>query len=205
MGLEGETDAETSGGEALEPPQPPPLQPESKHDVLLESLRKFYSEGDHLAVLSHVLDNDTGISLRILDWLVTNYSKKRNIVYYVDNADSQSVTFNMFLEYKSQLKAYSKRFFDPFCRRERLLFRDDKGREFYTTLGQLNFFRWAIVNGVVQYGLQHAAEIEDDMMQSIKHRYNDAPPDAKPRRKELSKAAIKSCTKTVLHVTVRFS
>ena len=176
---------------------------ESKHDVLLESLRKFYAEGKNLEVLSDVLNNDS-ISLRILDWLVTNYSKKNNIVYYVDGPDGYPVAFNMFLEYKSQLKAYSKRFFDPFCRRERLSFRDAEGREFFTTLGQLNFFRWAITNGVVKYGADNSAEIEDDMMQSIKHRYSETS-NPKPRRKELSKAAIKSCTKTVLHVTVRFS
>ena len=176
---------------------------ESKHDVLLGALRKFYAEPRNLAVLSQVLKNDK-ISLRILDWLVTNYAKKRNIVYYVNGPDGCPSAFNMFLEYKSQLKAYSKRFFDPFCRRERLPFHDAEGEEFYTTLGQLNFFRWAITHDVVRYGAEHAAEIEDDMMQSIKHRYNEAR-GPKPRRKELSKAAIKSCTKTVLQVTVRFS
>ncbi len=178
-------------------------KPESKHDVLLESLRKFYADPGHLAVLSQVLNNDK-ISLRILDWLVTNFSKKRNIVYYVDGPDGYPVAFNMFLEYKSQLKAYSKRFFDPFCRRERLPFVDAAGQEFFTTLGQLNFFRWAITNGVVGYGAEHAGAIEEDMMQSIRHRYKETR-EPKPRRKELSKAAIKSCTKTVLHVTVRFS
>jgi hypothetical protein len=178
--------------------------PESKHDVLLDSLRKFYAEPGHLRLLSDVLNNEAGISLRILDWLVTNYSKKKNIVYFVDGTDGYPAAFNMFLEYKSQLKAYSKRFFDPFCRRERLGFVDSEGRDFQTTLGQLNFFRWAITNGVVDFGAQHAADIEADMMQSIKHRYGD-PAAPKPRRKELSKAAIKSCTKTVLHVTVRFT
>lgn len=180
------------------------VPPESKHDVLLDSLRKFYGEAGHLRLLSDVLNNEAGISLRILDWLVTNYSKKKNIVYFVDGTDGYPAAFNMFLEYKSQLKAYSKRFFDPFCRRERLAFEDSEGRDFQTTLGQLNFFRWAITNGVVDFGAAHASDIEADMMQSIKHRYGD-PEAPKPRRKELSRAAIKSCTKTVLHVTVRFT
>ena len=186
---------------ATPPPEP---KPESKQDVLLDSLRKFYAEAGHLRLLSDVLNNEAGISLRILDWLVTNYSKKKNIVYFVDGTDGFPAAFNMFLEYKSQLKAYSKRFFDPFCRRERLAFVDSEGRDFQTTLGQLNFFRWAITNGVVDFGAAHAPDIEADMMQSIKHRYGD-PAEPKPRRKELSKAAIKSCTKTVLHVTVRFT
>ena len=191
-------------------------RPESKQDVLLDSLRKFYVHARHLKQLTDVLgctatSGSGAISLRILDWLVTNYSKKNNIVYFVAGADGTNAAFNMFMEYKSQLKAYSKRYFDPFCRRERLSFTDADGHEFQTTCGQLNFFRWAITNGVVEYGMKNATEIEADMMASIKHRYANTmlQPHAglgpKPRRKELSRAAIKSCTKTVLHVTVRFS
>ena len=112
----------------------------------------------------------------------------------------------MFLQYKSQLKAYSKKYFDPFCRRERLHFRDSAGRPFETTVGQLNFFRWALTHGVIDYGVAHGAAIEDDMMQSIRHRYADADGhDRKPKRKELSKAAIKTATRTMVKVTVRFA
>lgn len=185
------------------------MVPESKQDVLLSSLRKFYADKAHLRQLTDVLCNANSVSLRILDWLVTNYAKKNNIVYYVPGTDGTPFAFNMFMEYKSQLKAYSKRYFDPFCRRKRLAFGDADGEEFRTTCGQLNFFRWAILNGVVQYGRDHAAEIEADMLASIKHRYTSPPtppaPACKTRRKELSKAAIKSCTKTLLHITVRFT
>ena len=224
--------------------------PESKQQVLFDSLRKFYTQGDHLQQLTRVLNEhsstteatgneetestgNVGISLRILDWLVTNYSKKNNIVYFVTDPSGMHSAFNMFMEYKSQLKAYSKKFFDPFCRRERLDFTDVDGTVFRTTVGQLNFFRWAITHGVVDYGTRYAVDIEADMMDSIKHRISapakigpakgapakgapakGAPENAapipfqktgKPRRKELSKAAIKSCTKTMLHVTVRFT
>lgn len=179
---------------------------QSKQDVLLESLRAFYCQHpQHLRVLTDVLrGNETKqpkhISLRILDWLVTNYAKKNNIVCSTPGAD----TFNMFLEYKSQLKAYSKRFFDPFCRRERLEFADADGKVFETTVGQLNFFRWALLNGVVEFGTRHNAQIENDMLQSIRHR-GAAPASAKRKRRELSKAAIKGCTKTHVKVTVRFT
>lgn len=175
----------------------------SKHDVLLESLRKFYADPCHLRALTDVLKHQHGnVSLRILDWLVTNYAKKNNIVYLSHHGD-QETTFNMFLEYKSQLKAYSKKFFDPFCRRERLDFGDADGGTFQTTVGQLNFFRWAILNGVIAYGTRHNTQIEDDMLQSIRHR--TAHGVSKPKRRELSKAAIKGCTKTHVRVTVKFT
>ena len=181
----------------------------SKQAVLLESLRKFYADPAHLRVLTEVLRNESRISLRILDWLVTNYSKKRNVSYLVRGPDGAPTSFNMFVQYKSQLKAYSKKHFDPFCRRGRLQFADAAGRTFETTVGQLNFFRWALVNGVIDYGIRHGADIEADMMQSIRHRY--APGEAaaesehKPRRKELSRAAIKTATRTMLRVVVRFT
>lgn len=181
---------------------------QSKQDVLLESLRKFYADPGHLRVLTDVLRQDKDsprVSLRILDWLVTNYAKKHNIVYLVPGEDGVQVTFNMFLEYKSQLKAYSKRFFDPFCRRERLDFVDADGNAFHSTVGQLNFFRWALLHGVVDYGTRHNHAIEEDMLQSIRHRSNAAVAAAKPKRRELSKAAIKGCTKTHVKVTVRFT
>ena len=203
---------------------------ESKQHVLLESLRKFYADKDHLQVLTEVLRNESRISLRILDWLVTNFAKKRNVTYLVPGPDGVMASFNMFLQYKSQLKAYSKKHFDPFCRRERLCFVDARGCPFETTVGQLNFFRWALVNGVIEYGIQYNQDIEEDMMQSIRHRYDTAaaplattaaappPPapqqqqhtvvvatDGKPKRKELSKAAIKTATRTMVRVTVRFT
>lgn len=197
---------------------------ESKHDVLLDSLRKFYTgHPAHHETLAGLLRNEAHISLRIIDWLVTNYSKKTNITYsLVDDETGLDVPFNVFLQYKAQLKSFSKKFFDPFARRERIAFPDGRGGELHTTAGQLNFFRWAIVNGVIEYGRANAVEIEDDMMASIRHRAPAAPakratsltqapeaPEApgaeeKPRRKELSRAAVKSCTRTRVRVVFRF-
>lgn len=209
-------DNETSANHAPKPAaaQDPPAAPAatvaipSRHDVLLRSLTKFYASGDSLRQLTDLVRPGHRISLRILDWLCTNYAKKHNIVYLVpgEDDDGAPVTFNMFLQYKSQLKAYSKRYFDPFCRRDRLEFADADGGTIHTTVGQLNFFRWAITNGVIDYGAAHLADIERDMLRSIKHRGTDAPPpqEPKPKRRELSKAAIKGCTKTHVTVTVRF-
>jgi hypothetical protein len=188
---------------------------ESKHDVLLDSLRKFYTAHPaHHDALAGLLRNEAHISLRIIDWLVTNYSKKTNITYsLVDSETGLDVPFNVFLQYKAQLKSFSKKFFDPFARRERIAFPDGRGGELHTTAGQLNFFRWAIVNGVIEYGQANAAEIEDDMMASIRHRAPPADSAArrpltseteKPRRKELSRAAVKSCTRTRVRVVFRF-
>lgn len=180
------------------------MEVEAKHDVLLRSLEKFYDDAPHaFDEFRRVVRGEERLSLRVLDWLVTNYAKKRNIVYTV-RVDDRDVAMNLFLEYKSQLKAYSKRFFDPFCRRGRVTYGGVQ-----TTCGQLNFFRWAVQYGVLGYAREHHDEIEQDMLASIQHRATAtataAAAAAAARRKELSKAAIKTCTTTRLKVKVMFS
>lgn len=170
---------------------------ESKDDVLLRSLMKYYENPEALRILTDILTNTTKISLRTLDWLVTNYAKKKNVVYAHNGK-----TVNVFLEYKGCLKAFSKHSFDPFQRRGRITITNANGQPMQSTVGQLNFFRFAISKGVIKYAIDHAAAIEADMMQSIKHRTSKEPRTVK--RKELSKAAIKTATATDIKVTVRF-
>lgn len=177
------------------------MEIEAKHEVLLRSVQAFYAEDGQFELFRDVVTGKSNMSLRVLDWLVTNYAKKRNVVYTLKLRE-RDVAFNMFLEYKSQLKAYSKRFFDPFCRRGRV-----EHRGVQTTCGQLNFFRWALQYGVLEFAREHHDEIEEDMLASIQHRYSASAPrhPDEGRRKELSKAAIKTCTTTMVKVKVKFS
>ena len=80
-------------------------------------------------------------------------------------------SFWSFLNYKSQLKAYTKKQFDPFCRRERINFfydTEDSNKYIETTVGQLNFFRWAIKNQVLSYITKNLNTIEHDMNNCIR-------------------------------------
>ena len=93
-----------------------------------------------------MLQGEGDISLRLIDWFVTNYAKKNHVSYNLNNQE-----FVVYLNYKSQLKAYSKKLFDPFCRRERILFQCGTFEPFETTVGQLNFFRWAFEKNILEY------------------------------------------------------
>ena len=172
---------------------------ESKDDVLLASLLHFYEDPQHLRTLTDALNNKV-ISLRILDWFTTNYSKRTNTCYVVRRGDELK-SFNVYLEYKSMLKGYSKRLFDPFSRRTRIDFTDADGRVVQTTIGQLHFFRWAITFGVLDFAIEHADEIERDMMKHMRPRVDTS---QRPKRRELSKAAIKTLTNTKIILTLRF-
>jgi hypothetical protein len=69
----------------------------------------------------------------------------------------------VYTNYKSQLKAYSKKLFDPFCRRERIMFQLNGHEPFLTTVGKLNFFRWAIEKGILDYIKANFSKIEKEM------------------------------------------
>jgi len=185
------------------------------NDLLLTSLTSFYDKPENIEQLNIILGNQKRISLRLIDWFITNYSKKYNIIYliYVDSTgkktlieDTSIVTqLNVYNSYKSQLKAYSKKQFDPFCRRERIIF-NCKGTTIHTTVGQLNFFKWIIMNKVMDYIDSNINEIENDMnlsLKNIKQSYKKTDNIRKPRQ-ELSKSALRGLNKVPMKVSIHF-
>lgn len=146
----------------------------SKQALLIIPITKYFSDRRILNRLITILKGE-GVSLRLVDWFVTNYCKKYNIMYNMMDfrppvpgmTEAQRKSFDNFIivhtNYKGQLKAYSKRNFDPFCRRNRIRFYYEDNKYFITTVGQLNFFKWALENNIVDYVQKHMKEIEDDM------------------------------------------
>lgn len=140
----------------------------SKVDLLMKSLSKFYANNENIKILLPIVQGVSKISLRVLDWFVTNYCKKYNIILI--NQNNSNIIVH--IDYKNQLKAYAKIYFDPFCRRDRINFIYGKGNELLTTVGQLNFFRWAIENNIIEYTLNNLDIIEKDMNISLKFEKN---------------------------------
>ena len=177
----------------------------SKKDLLMQSLINFFTNRDNLDQVIPIITGKSKISLRILDWFVTNYSKKNNIHYQL-TLNNKIKNFIVYLDYKSQLKAYSKRQFDPFCRRERISFIDHDNNELITTVGQLNFFRWVIENNILDYIKTNYDIIENDMNNSLRNLYKKKEGDNKNRRKrtELSVSATKTVNKHNVSIIVQF-
>ena len=136
----------------------------TQNTLLLTNLLKFYQQNDNLDVMLQIINGHSKISLRIIDWFATNYAKKYFTVYAINNEYSKgSRRFKVYVDYKLKLKAYSKKRFDPFCRWDRITIPYKNGTYIQTTIGQLNFFKWAIENDIVQYIEQHYGTVEDDM------------------------------------------
>ena len=129
-----------------------------KQEIIILSLQRFYSTHDNLNEIVELLKGTSDMSLRLIDWFVTNYSKAHSTSYILNGQE-----FVVYMNYKNQLKAYSKKMFDPFCRRERISFQIPGHEAFLTTVGKLNFFRWAIEKGILNYIKGHQPEIEKEM------------------------------------------
>jgi hypothetical protein len=136
-----------------------------KQELIVSSLQKFYNElsQDRKEYIISLLNGDSYISLRLIDWFVTNFSKKHNVAYIIDG-----VEFLVYANYKSQLKAYSKKLFDPFCRRERISFQMPGFEPIITTVGKLNFFRWAYEKKIFEYIEGNYEAIEKEMNECMR-------------------------------------
>ena len=129
-----------------------------KQELIIGSLQRFYSGRTDLDEIVELLKGTSEFSLRLIDWFITNYSKTHSTSYIL-----QGQEFVVYMNYKNQLKAYSKKLFDPFCRRERISFQIPGHEAFLTTVGKLNFFRWAIEKGILDYIKLHQTDIEKEM------------------------------------------
>ena len=127
---------------------------ECKPEMVIASLQKFYAGHPEIEKVITYLNGEAPLSLRIIDWFVTKYSRKNFIRYPLDGQE-----FIVYLSYKGQLKAYSKQYFDPNCRRERIMFQIPGYESFMTTIGKLNFFRWALDSNILEYIEAHEEEI----------------------------------------------
>ncbi len=127
----------------------------------MDNISKFYNSNNINDILP-ITQGHSKLSLRVLDWFVTNYCKTYNIILN----GNKKTNYNVYLDYKSQLKAFSKKQFDPFCRRERIVFYYDKKNFITTTVGQLNFFKWAIENNILKYVNDNLKTIEENMNKS---------------------------------------
>lgn len=188
----------------------------TQNDLLMSRLKAFYGEDNHVNMkkILPYINGDSSISLRLIDWFVTNYSKKNYTVYPVER-NNANIRFKVFIDYKLRLRAYGKKKFDPFCRWERITMPYENETKIETTIGQLNFFKWALENNILKFIEDHRREIEEDMNTrnlnvTIKNTTNSpvsltSTNKTRKKRQELSLSATKSIKKEEVEIIVRFN
>lgn len=209
----------------------------TQNELLMQNLNEFYQNRENLHKMMRIINGESKISLRIVDWFVTNYAKKYYTVYNInvplihprENADgtieyTESQRFKVYNDYKLKLKSYSKKRFDPFCRWERINIGYGNNTYMETTIGQLNFFKWAIENNIIEYIEEHHDEIEADMNErnstSLRKRAKEdiscasgaaaasnsnSSTKTRKKREELSISACKCIKKETVKIVVKFN
>ena len=176
----------------------------TQNSMLLGNLMRFYKDDDNLEKMLSIINGESDISLRIVDWFATNYAKANFTVYSIGEQ-----RFKVYNDYKLKLRAYSKKRFDPFCRWERINIPYKDGKQIQTTIGQLNFFKWALENGVINYIEDNKDAIEQDMTKrnstSRRKPVQSGNSKTRKRREELSVCASKTIFKEDVEITVKFN
>lgn len=139
------------------------LELKNKEIVLLTSLENYYKDNINFDLLVDIINGDDKISKRTIEYFVTQYSGKNNIVYTLNNGPNKDQQFNVYNSYKNQLKAYKKKYFDPFGRGDRIPFfiNDDC---IITTVGQLNFYKWFFSKEIYDYCFNNYNTIQTSLL-----------------------------------------
>ena len=182
-----------------------PFEPlaSTQNSMLLQNLMTFYKKAANLDKMINIINGESKISLRIVDWFTTNYAKKNYTVYNLADGNR----FKAYIDYKLKLRSYSKKRFDPFCRWDRINVPYNQDCHVQTTLGQLNFFKWAFEHDVIRYIEDNYATIETDMnsRNSTSRRKELIGPKTRKKREELSISASKSIKKEEVEIVVKFN
>ena len=56
----------------------------SQNDLLLKNCLDFYKKNNNLDTMLRIINGESKISLRIVDWFATNYAKKRVFSVSID-------------------------------------------------------------------------------------------------------------------------
>lgn len=132
--------------------------------ILLKCSAYYGSESLVEETLIPLITQKHRVSLRSLDWLVTNFSKKNYLVCLkFDREKNIAIQFtNIYNSYDDRLHRNNRKKFDPFRRRTRVYFQH--GVDWYeTTVGQLWFLKWVVCSGILDYAESHIDEINEDM------------------------------------------
>lgn len=138
--------------ERAPPSGPPASSVDRGEELLLDDLLHFFVDEGHARDALILLkqgnrERKSGVSLRFLERICAG-----------DSGVWSRVPLRIRISYKEELARFSKHHFDPFARRAKRAVTIG-GEQVITSAAQLNFFRWAIRNDVLEYARSHCDEL----------------------------------------------
>ena len=187
----------------------------TQQETILIHMLEFYKNESVLSKALQIINGKSKISLRIIDWFVTNYAKQYFTRYEIIDETGNVELFKVHNKYQCFLDSYKKERFDPFCRWERVFFPYQDSSYIETTVGQLKFFKWAIEKKIIDYVEEHYEEIEYDMnsrnssskklkTRVCKNSEESSKTKKRKKREELSVSATKCMKKEAIEVVLSF-
>lgn len=179
----------------------------SDEESMMPSLRDFFSVEYNFEILKEFMNSRKArtnkLSFGLLDWFNVNYSKQYGVEYTLVKMGRKR-TIYVWQAYNAALDGYGKERFDPFARGKSkggaITLTNDKNESVTTTLRQLNYFRWAIENGIIDYVKEHLEEIYNDFtIRSNRGKKKEG------KKQKLSVSASKSLGIHKVKMTVSFT
>ena len=172
--------------------------------LLEQLLAPFWNETRLRDILLPILNHSSCVSLRVLDWLATNYAKSHRVVYAIEvPPDGRVQLFDLHRAYQDHLEQYRRRGFDPFRRKKpgphgpKEIWFSVSGEQYATTVAQLNFMYWAHRYGVLRYAAKYyeriAHEMKNNIMETKRRRALRCTGKPIRKRKEISQRASGPC------------
>ena len=170
-----------------------------KEKFVLRELIRFYDK-DKLEKIKPLINQEHDISLRLIDWTPTNYSKKKCIKYQLSN----DKIIDIYESYKNYMSSYKRNILFDLFRRGKCLKVIYGGSYIISSVKQLNSFRWVLEIDLLTYIAEHKEEIEEDHRRSLRRSATNKTNKNRKQRQELSSSIYKKCLKHNYKITITF-
>jgi len=138
---------------------------DAMRNLLLPELSLYFRNNSifkHL-ILPILNGEDPLLTMSLINYTVTNYVQEFSS--YVEVKDK---IIYIYRSYQEQLSRFNKALFDPFCREIKIPFYYEDGKYVVTTVAQLNFYKWAIENKIIDFIRDNYESISNTMKMNTK-------------------------------------
>jgi len=138
-----------------------------------------------LKVVKPLIEGTHTLSLRLLDFVCVNYSKKKPICLKLTMTSGHQVLWNLHQSYREWLKCWRRKNFDVFRRSKRINLTLEN-QKIVTTCGQLNFMTWLFKYDVIDYCTKNKVIIEKDMIETLNEAKEKIAKNERKRRQHIT-------------------
>lgn len=130
-----------------------------RNDLLIE-LQKYYTPGKFAIILPVLMGEDV-LTMSIINYVVITYSKKYDSCIIEKNKTKTVYTY-INRSYDAKLDQDRRQCFDAFCREPKIYFEYEPGKSILTSVAQLNFYKWVLDIGLLDFIRENYDHIKYD-------------------------------------------